>query len=133
MTIEKHTSLISGYLAVMIGFIFLFALQSCSDVTSLSKEQIKQFKKSKVMIIGLGDSVAAKAPPPLMVVNGKIISDKSLLTKIQPDNINSIKILKDEAAIKAYGRAAKGKAGVIEINMDKKSFKNLMSKYGPGK
>lgn len=49
---------------------------------------------------------------PLFIMDGKEISRKEML-KYNPDNIESISILKDESATKKYGE--KGKNGVVEI------------------
>ena len=60
-------------------------------------------------------------PPPFDMANGKkplvvidgVVSEKDEMSKIKPDDIKSMKVLKDEYAVKAYGE--KGKNGVIEV------------------
>ena len=59
----------------------------------------------------------AKNKKPLYLVNGKKISNKEF-EKLKPDDIESITVLKDEFAIKKYGKKAKN--GVIEITTKKK-------------
>ncbi len=64
---------------------------------------------------------------PLTVVDGKIIPN-ALSKQIDPENIESINVLKDKSATKIYGE--KGKNGVIEIttkNKVKTGFKTVNS------
>jgi TonB family protein len=53
--------------------------------------------------------------PPYVVIDGK--ESKVDLKDIEPNSIESVSVLKDEAAIKKYGD--KGKNGVLEITMKK--------------
>ena len=55
----------------------------------------------------------AKGEEPLIILNGKVISEGQF-RGLEPNNIMSIDVLKDENAIKVYGE--KGKNGVIVIN-----------------
>ena len=50
---------------------------------------------------------------PLIVVDGKISSNSEALKEINPNEIESVNILRDEVAIKKYGKEAQ--RGVIEI------------------
>ena len=50
---------------------------------------------------------------PLLVVDGKIVSDRSKKPELDPAAVESINIMKDAAAIKKYGD--KGKNGAVEI------------------
>ena len=50
---------------------------------------------------------------PLIVVDGKISSNSEALKEINPNEIESVNILRGEAAIKKYGKEAQ--RGVIEI------------------
>ena len=50
---------------------------------------------------------------PLIVVDGKISSNSEALKEINPNEIESVNILRGEAAIKKYGKEAQ--KGVIEI------------------
>ena len=52
---------------------------------------------------------------PLVIVDGKELLEKDALSKIAPDHINSITILKDKAATSVYGDKAKD--GVIIVTM----------------
>ena len=54
---------------------------------------------------------------PLIVVDGKISSNLKALKEINPNEIESVNILKGEAGIKKYGKEAK--KGVIEIIIKK--------------
>jgi len=49
---------------------------------------------------------------PMYVVDGKVV-DKDKMIKMNPDNIESINVLKGDSAKEKYGR--KGKNGVVEI------------------
>lgn len=72
---------------------------------------------------GSGSSVTAVqiTPKPLYVIDGKIVSDQEdfKLKNINPNDIESMSILKDEEAIKKFGDAAKN--GVILITTKKKN------------
>ncbi|MBB6499784.1 M56 family metallopeptidase [Pedobacter cryoconitis] len=72
---------------------------------------------------GSGSSVTAIqiTPKPLYVIDGKIVSDQEdfKLKNINPNDIESMSILKDEEAIKKFGDAAKN--GVILITTKKKN------------
>ena len=63
-----------------------------------------------------GINIRGNGPPPLYVLDGVVV-DKFDINKIDPETIESIKVLKDEPAIKEYGE--KGKDGVIEITTKK--------------
>ena len=54
-----------------------------------------------------------KETKPFIVIDGKISSNLEALNEINPNEIESINILKEEAAIKKYGEELK--KGVIEI------------------
>ena len=54
---------------------------------------------------------------PLLVLNGKVLKDDAALPTFNPDEIQEMKILKDAAAMKAYGE--KGKNGAVEIILKK--------------
>ncbi len=55
-----------------------------------------------------------KNDKPLYIINGEIEMDESKASRINPDNVENIYILKDDAAIQKYG--TKGKNGVVKIN-----------------
>ena len=52
---------------------------------------------------------------PLIIIDGKETKDK--IEDLDPDDIKSMSVLKDDSAIKKYGE--KGKNGVIEITTKK--------------
>ena len=53
---------------------------------------------------------------PLYVVDGKIVNKKKMID-VNPNNIESVNVLKGEAAKELYGR--KGKNGVVVIKTKK--------------
>ena len=57
------------------------------------------------------------ADNPLFVIDGKIERNTDLIETINPDQIESINVLKGEVALKKYG--AEGVSGVIEISTKK--------------
>lgn len=58
-----------------------------------------------------------KESKPLYIVEGKEVPEE-IITEINPDDVESINVLKDTSATKKYGE--KGKNGVIEIYLKKK-------------
>ena len=52
---------------------------------------------------------------PLIIIDGKEALEKDALSKLAPDHIKSLSILKDKSATAVYGE--KGKDGVIIIEM----------------
>jgi hypothetical protein len=54
---------------------------------------------------------------PLYVIEGKETTEE-MITNLNPDDVDSITVLKDKKAVEKYGE--KGKAGVIEIYLKKK-------------
>ena len=83
----------------------------------------KVFDSSTVIITGK-DSLLTKA---LYVVDGKIMQKGFGVNKINPNDIASINILKDEVAVNKYGD--EGKNGVIEISTKKAFRENLPYDY----
>ena len=79
------------------------------------------------MIIHFGRPLDA-AHQPLYVIDGVIMSDSDVLSKIKPDDIESVSVVKDAAARAIYGEKAKN--GVIIITMKKKtSYQPKMTIY----
>lgn len=54
----------------------------------------------------------------LFIIDGEIV-DQSVVNALDPTKIESVSVLKAESAAKAYGDAAKGKDGVIVIELQK--------------
>ncbi|MBW2961024.1 M56 family metallopeptidase [Mesonia aestuariivivens] len=52
-------------------------------------------------------------PAPLYIIDGKKADDENVISKINPDTIEKMNILKDKNAIEKYGE--EGKYGVVEI------------------
>lgn len=60
-------------------------------------------------------------PMPIFVIDGKVVSSDKM-SNLSPDQISSMTILKDEAAVKAWGE--EGRNGVIEVVTIKAAKKN---------
>ncbi len=77
--------------------------------------EIKAISKSnnKFFISGYGEK------QPLFIIDGKEVSKKKLNDSLDPNDIESVNVLKGAAAIKLYGK--KGKNGVIVITTKKKN------------
>ena len=84
-----------------------------SNVNTDKNEYTEAYKNAKELRIASGN----KVEKPLFVVDDKIIGNDDI-TKIKPNDIESITVLKDESATKLYGE--KGKNGVVIIKMLKK-------------
>jgi len=99
-----------------------------SGTGKLSFDSVRSFSFSKSTEgLGSGLKVFAKnGQKPLVVLNGKQIEFESL-NELNPNEIVSINVLKNEAAISKYG--AEGDNGVIEIatkDANLKSFKPIL-------
>ncbi len=55
---------------------------------------------------------------PLYIIDGKEISEESIIRDLKPEDVDSINVLKNKGAVEKYGD--KGKNGVIEIYLKKK-------------
>lgn len=82
------------------------------NVNTDKNEYTEAYKNAKELRIVSGN----KDEKPLFVVDDKIIGNDDI-TKIKPNDIESITVLKDESATKIYGE--KGKNGVVIIKMKK--------------
>ena len=108
---SSHTSI--SFLVLI--FILLLVLPSCSDVTSISGEQLDSFTVTL-------DPAINNADQPLWIINGEIIT-VTPLQRMKPAYIDSIVILKDEAALEYFSE--KGKSGVVQIYADKRILTDL--------
>ena len=72
--------------------------------------------KSSVVIKMDAAGGAGNAQKPLFILDGEVISE-SVMKVIDPTKIESINILKDQAAVAVFGE--KGKAGVVQITTKK--------------
>ncbi|WP_254413171.1 M56 family metallopeptidase [Dyadobacter diqingensis] len=99
-----------------------------SNKTSLIDRQFKNQDGSKTTLTTRGTiveessenskpSVRITGTHPLYVIDGKIEKDPDILKKINPENILSVNILKDQKAIEAYGED--GRSGVISVTTKK--------------
>lgn len=66
------------------------------------------------MLIGVS-IYGIKGEQSLVIIDGKEAMDKDALSKLVPDHIKSISVLKDKSAQAVYGD--KGKNGVIIVEM----------------
>ena len=83
------------------------------NVNTDKNEYTEAYKNAKELRIVSGN----KDEKPLFVVDDKIIGNDDI-TKIKPNDIESVTVLKDESATKLYGE--KGKNGVVIIKMKNK-------------
>jgi S-adenosylmethionine/arginine decarboxylase-like enzyme len=72
---------------------------------------INSDKKEKIKIITTDQA------KPLLVVDGEVWTDLNMIESIVPDAIETMNVLKGDAAFKKYGK--KGLNGVIEITIKK--------------
>jgi TonB-dependent SusC/RagA subfamily outer membrane receptor len=91
---------------------------------AIERESKKIQQKTNPPVFTKGDSTALKNTP-LYVLNGKEIISSSL-NNLNPDDIESVNVLKDESAIKKYG--SKGSNGVVEINLKKEAVERESKK-----
>ncbi|HKK26420.1 MAG TPA: hypothetical protein VJ941_12380 [Gracilimonas sp.] len=97
--------------------LFSLNILSCSDITSLSKEQIKEFS---VRIDGAGTLDGDMSPLYLLNDNAFPVE---LLNRIKPIYIDSISVLKGDVATQIYGED--GRYGVVKIYAPKKILDDL--------
>jgi len=84
---------------------------SPEDTLIASKE------KSNTVVIRMdGAGASTNGQKPLFVLDGEVISE-SIMSVIDPTKIESVNILKDQAAVAIFGE--KGKAGVVQITTKK--------------
>src|SRR5690606_1937856 len=89
-------------------------------------DSLKLEKKKPIILTSISSN---GLPNPLMVVDGTLVDYDKTINEINPDEIESITVLKNENAVKKYGE--KGKNGVIEIHLKEKkeefSYLELLS------
>ena len=73
---------------------------------------VKDSVTHRSMVVGGLQAVSIRTNAPLYVVDGKVMSEKRF-RKIDSQHIESVRIIKDEPAIAAYGRKAKHGAVVV--------------------
>ncbi len=94
-------------------------LPPLKGVVIMTKGEVKVLENGKPFATVSGDGPLTISPndssitKALIIVDGKPLEQNADLGKINPNNIQSINVLKDEAAAKAYGQ--KGKNGVLII------------------
>jgi TonB-dependent SusC/RagA subfamily outer membrane receptor len=89
--------------------------------------------KAKTDTLGIGIDVLIKGElgegKPLIVIDGIVYTDQDILNSLNPDDIDSISILKEETAVRIYGE--KGKNGVIIITTKSNKEKNKKDSNKP--
>ena len=124
---QKNTSIFSSSLTLMFLSLFLITgIMACTDIedNGITNAEIQETQQQ------VENSSAEKQP--LFVLDGEIDSelDKGLLSRIKPEYIKSIEVLKGENATQQYGD--KGKNGVIIITShDKEAILNDLNKNAP--
>jgi TonB family protein len=93
----------------------IFELEGNVSGVNLNKTNTNDANKDLINLVGSNNP---NANPPLIYLDGKLIKYENL-KNIKPDDIQSVNVLKDEAAIKAYGE--KGKNGAVIITSKKKN------------
>ena len=79
----------------------------------------------KVQYIGADGSVeGSEVPQPLYVIDGQVMPEDYNLNSINPEDIESISVLKDGKQTEVYGERAKD--GVVSITLKKKSEGGLI-------
>lgn len=100
----------------------LLAIEKFASSKSFNAGNIMKEEANTLAYPVLKDTVPAKvitgvnpdAPAPLYIVNGKE-TDKITALDIKPEDIQDIRVIKNEIALKVYGE--KGKNGVVIINI----------------
>lgn len=77
---------------------------------------VKDSVKHRSMVVGGLQAVSIRTNAPVYVVDGKIMSEKRF-RKIDSQHIDSVRVLRGEAAIAAYGKKAKHGAVVVTTKM----------------
>src|SRR5699024_5865152 len=116
--------------ALLMSFAFI-GFMACSDITDdgLTTGEVKEFQQqaSEPSFILFGDD------SPVVVLNDEIMDSTKIgiISRIKPKYIESIDVLKGEAATAAYGQ--KGKNGVIEIELlaKEKAMQDLKTPQAP--
>ena len=101
-------------------------LQEMEEEEKRMKEEIlfqDQNGKPKIRIDGSGSRSLSSKDQPLFVVDGEIVNRESL-SKIDPNDIESINVLKDEKATDKYD--GKGETGVVEIYLKDSKKRNKL-------
>lgn len=114
-----------GFILTAGGFTAVKAQQCESKRDTLDGEKIKGKVVSPVkqdsvrrmsMVLGGLQTVSVRTNVPLYVVDGKIMNEKRF-RKIDTQHIESVRVVRGEEAIAAYGRKAKNGAVVVTMKM----------------
>ncbi len=114
-----------GFILTAGGFTAVKAQQCEPKRDTLDGEKIKgkvvspikqDSVKTRSMVVGGIHSKSIRTNVPLYVVDGKVMSENRF-RKIDSQHIESIRVVRGEAAIAAYGRKAKNGAVVVTTKM----------------
>ena len=120
---DKVLVLVNGKIVQSLDLIDQSTIKSMTIIKD--KKQMEQYGnaakgKDKVIVITLKDGVETPQDLKncLFVVDGKIVES---IDNITAEMIESMTVIKDKKQMKKYGKATKGKDGVIEVKLRKNS------------
>ena len=123
-TVRKHRFGAAALATLASGGLLVLACETPTPPTPMEDEitleapPIAMGEKSKVRL-RLKEEVAGTSdtaePKPLIIVDGVIMSDPDAIANLSPDDIESIEVVKGDAARALYGERAAG--GVIMVKM----------------
>ncbi|WP_277135471.1 MULTISPECIES: M56 family metallopeptidase [Bacteroides] len=112
-----------GYKSMKVPVNATMSVRMEQEVVNLLPETTKRFVRVREtkpvgLINGINVHGVKEGEQPLVIVDGKEALEKDALSKIAPDRIKSITILKDKSAAVVYGDKAKNGVIVIEMLTD---------------
>lgn len=125
MSTQKHSpSLIrSSIFAMIVSMLIITALMACTDIQDggITKQEIQNTQKNL--------ATASSDNRPLYIVNGEELDaaeSGQLLSRLKPEYIQSIEVLKGQKAIDHYGQKGKNGVLLIELIDKQKAFSDLL-------
>lgn len=114
----------TSFYIMLVSALFMTGIMACSDIhdSGITNKDIESAQSE--MVTKDADT------QPLYVMNGEIMEaseSKDILSRLKPEYIKSIHILKGEDALKEYGK--QGKHGVIKLQLadTEKAFDDLLT------
>ena len=126
MSSQKHQKNMfkTSVYTMLVSALFLSGIMACSDIQSsgVTNKDIESVQSE--MVTKSADT------QPLYVVNGEIMEaseSKDILSRLKPEYIYSISVLKGDKALEEYG--SKGENGVVELQVTdtEKAFDDLLA------
>ena len=126
---SKNTSTFTSSLILMfLSLFFITGIMACTDIedngiTSAEIQETQQQIES-----------TADEKQPLYVINGKEITNSksdNMLSRIKPDYIKSIEVLKNETATNKYGDKGKNGVVVLKLHTDIETALDDLNKSAP--